>query len=163
MRAQQVLPMVLGAVLAALFVLVGLRESSVLGFTGVGRVLFSLCHAFVLWLPLLALVGTGTAIARARERGAQAGPDATGPALLWIHGPRPILLPYSGDLAQEVGSLEVHGFGAVTLLEAVLHEEAPEGAVADDRGTFSDPVEKGLHQPSTSALTRSTALAASNP
>ncbi len=57
------------AVLAALFVLVGLRESSVLGFTGVGRVLFSLCHAFVLWLPLLALIGTGTAVARAREDG----------------------------------------------------------------------------------------------
>ncbi len=57
------------AVLAALFVLVGFRESSVLGFTGLGRVLFGLCHALVLLLPLLALTGTGAAIARAREDG----------------------------------------------------------------------------------------------
>lgn len=57
------------ALLAALFVLVGLRESSVLGFTGLGRVLFSLCHALVLVLPLLALTGAGPAIVRAREEG----------------------------------------------------------------------------------------------
>jgi ABC-type transport system involved in multi-copper enzyme maturation permease subunit len=54
---------------AALFVLVGLRESSVIGFTGMGRVLFSLCHALVLLLPLLALAVTGQAVNRARDDG----------------------------------------------------------------------------------------------
>jgi hypothetical protein len=48
--------------LGAVFVVVGLRESSVLGFTGVGRVLFSLCHALVLLLPLLALLATMPAV-----------------------------------------------------------------------------------------------------
>lgn len=56
--------------LASVFVLVGLRESSVLGFTGMGRVLFSLCHVLVLVLPLLALLVTGQVIGRAREDGA---------------------------------------------------------------------------------------------
>ncbi|HSJ97550.1 MAG TPA: ABC transporter permease subunit [Myxococcota bacterium] len=55
--------------LAGVFVLVGLRESSVLGFTGVGRVLFSLCHALVLLLPLLALLATVQAVNRARDDG----------------------------------------------------------------------------------------------
>jgi ABC-2 type transport system permease protein len=57
------------AALALLFVGVGLRESSVLGFTGVGRVLFSLSHALVYLLPLLALVATGLFVTRAREDG----------------------------------------------------------------------------------------------
>ncbi len=57
------------AAVAALFVWVGLRESVVLGFTGVGRVLFSLCHALVLLLPLLALLGTAHTVPRAREDG----------------------------------------------------------------------------------------------
>ncbi len=57
------------SVLGALFVLVGMRESNVLGFTGLGRVLFSLCHALVLVLPLLALTGVGPAIVRGREEG----------------------------------------------------------------------------------------------
>lgn len=56
--------------LAAIFVLVGMRESTVLGFTGMGRVLFSLCHALVLVLPLLALVVTGQVVNRARDDGA---------------------------------------------------------------------------------------------
>jgi ABC-type transport system involved in multi-copper enzyme maturation permease subunit len=55
--------------LAALFVLVGLRESSVLGFTGVGRVLFSLSHALLLLLPLIALAATGQVVNRARDDG----------------------------------------------------------------------------------------------
>ncbi len=55
--------------LGAVFVLVGLRESSVLGFTGIGRVLFSLCHALVLFLPLLALLATVPAVNRARDDG----------------------------------------------------------------------------------------------
>jgi ABC-type transport system involved in multi-copper enzyme maturation permease subunit len=57
------------AALALLFVGVGLRESAVLGFTGAGRVLFSLSHALVYLLPLLALVATGLFVTRAREDG----------------------------------------------------------------------------------------------
>src|SRR5262245_31148614 len=57
------------AVVAAVFVLVGMRESSVLGFTGMGRVLLSVCHALVLVLPLLALSATGQVVNRAREDG----------------------------------------------------------------------------------------------
>jgi ABC-type transport system involved in multi-copper enzyme maturation permease subunit len=56
--------------LAVVFVLVGLRESSVIGFTGMGRVLFSLCHALVFVLPLVALALTGQVVNRAREEGA---------------------------------------------------------------------------------------------
>jgi ABC-2 type transport system permease protein len=56
-------------VLAVVFVLVGLRESSVLGFTGVGRVLLSMCHALLLLLPLLALTMFAPVIGRAREDG----------------------------------------------------------------------------------------------
>jgi ABC-2 type transport system permease protein len=58
------------ATLAAVFVLVGLRESGVVGFTGMGRVLFSLCHALVLLLPLMALTVTGQVVNRARDEGA---------------------------------------------------------------------------------------------
>jgi ABC-type transport system involved in multi-copper enzyme maturation permease subunit len=57
------------AALGGVFVLVGLRESSVLGFTGAGRVLFSLCHALVLFLPLLALLATVQSVNRARDDG----------------------------------------------------------------------------------------------
>lgn len=55
--------------LAALFVLVGLRESTVAHFTGMGRVLFSLCHTLLVVLPLLALAVTGQSVSRAREDG----------------------------------------------------------------------------------------------
>lgn len=57
------------AVLAGLFFVVGLRESDVLGFTGMQRVLLSLGHALVLLLPLLALTGTGLLVNRARQDG----------------------------------------------------------------------------------------------
>jgi len=57
------------AALAGLFLLVGLRESGVLGFTGMARVLLSLSHALVLLLPLLALTGTGLIVNRARRDG----------------------------------------------------------------------------------------------
>ncbi|MBE7449811.1 MAG: ABC transporter permease [Kofleriaceae bacterium] len=57
------------ALLAVVFVLVGLRESTVLGFTGIGRVLLSMCHALLLLLPLLALTALGPVIGRAREDG----------------------------------------------------------------------------------------------
>ncbi|MBK9035787.1 MAG: ABC transporter permease subunit [Myxococcales bacterium] len=55
--------------LATVFVLVGLRESTVMGFTGMGRVLLSLCHALLLILPLLALTALGPVIGRARDDG----------------------------------------------------------------------------------------------
>jgi ABC-2 type transport system permease protein len=55
--------------LAAIFVLVGMRESTLMGFTGMGRVLLSFCHALVLLLPLLALTATGQVINHAREDG----------------------------------------------------------------------------------------------
>lgn len=66
------LPVCVGlyAALGAVFVLVGLRESMVMGFTGMGRVLFSLCHALVLVLPLIALGVTGQVVSRARDDGA---------------------------------------------------------------------------------------------
>jgi ABC-type transport system involved in multi-copper enzyme maturation permease subunit len=51
------------------FVLVGLRESTLLGFTGMGRVLLSLSHALVLLLPLLALTATAQVVNRARDDG----------------------------------------------------------------------------------------------
>lgn len=57
------------AVLVALFVLVGMRESTILGFTGMGRVLLSVCHALVLLLPLLALTACGQVVNRARDDG----------------------------------------------------------------------------------------------
>lgn len=58
------------ALLAAIFVLVGVRESALMGFTGMGRVLLSCSHALVVVLPLLALVATGQVISQARESGA---------------------------------------------------------------------------------------------
>jgi ABC-2 type transport system permease protein len=57
------------AVLAGVLVLVGMRESTLLGFTGVGRVLLAFSHALVLVLPLLALTATGQVVGRARDDG----------------------------------------------------------------------------------------------
>lgn len=57
------------ALISAIFVLVGLRESSLLGFTGMGRVLLSFSHALLLLLPLLALTATAQVVNRAREDG----------------------------------------------------------------------------------------------
>ncbi len=65
-------PWICGALYVALagaFLWFGARESGVVGFTGMGRVLFSLCHALVFFLPLLALGVTGQVIGRAREDG----------------------------------------------------------------------------------------------
>jgi ABC-2 type transport system permease protein len=56
-------------VLVGVFVLVGLRESSVLGFTGLGRVLINFSHALVFLLPLLALTATAQVFPKAREDG----------------------------------------------------------------------------------------------
>jgi len=57
------------ALLIATFVVVATRESSVFGFTGMGRVLLSFAHALVVVLPLLALTATGQVVGRARDDG----------------------------------------------------------------------------------------------
>jgi ABC-2 type transport system permease protein len=57
------------AVVAGVFIVVGQREAPLLGFTGSARVLFSMSHALVLLLPLVALTATAPAIGRARDDG----------------------------------------------------------------------------------------------
>jgi ABC-type transport system involved in multi-copper enzyme maturation permease subunit len=57
------------ALLGVVLVTVGEREAPLLGFTGSARVLFSLGHALVLVLPLIALTATAPAIGRARDDG----------------------------------------------------------------------------------------------
>jgi ABC-type transport system involved in multi-copper enzyme maturation permease subunit len=102
-----VLCLVLYALLGAVFVLVGLRESSVLGFTGIGRVLFSLCHALVLVLPLLALLATVQAVNRARDDGSLelflSHPIGRGAFLLGVTGVR--LAALALPLALVMGAL----------------------------------------------------------
>ena len=51
------------------FVWLGLRESSVLGFTGLSRVVLNVANATVIAVPLVALVATCQAIAKARTSG----------------------------------------------------------------------------------------------
>jgi ABC-2 type transport system permease protein len=51
------------------FAWLGLRESSVLGFTGMSRVVLNLSNALVLTLPLVALVATSGSVVRARSSG----------------------------------------------------------------------------------------------
>jgi len=57
------------AVLAGVFLLVGMRESTVFGFTGTGRVLVSYVHAPLVLLPLMALIATGQVVNKARDDG----------------------------------------------------------------------------------------------
>lgn len=57
------------AVLAGVFLLVGMRESTVFGFTGTDRVLISYVHALLVLLPLMALVATGQVVNRSRDDG----------------------------------------------------------------------------------------------
>lgn len=57
------------AALAAVLILVGLRESSIMGFTGSGRVLVAFSQALTLVLPLLALTATGQVVGRAKDDG----------------------------------------------------------------------------------------------
>lgn len=56
-------------VLAGVLVTVGVRESSIYGFTGTSRVLLSFTHALILVLPLIALTALAPAVQRAREDG----------------------------------------------------------------------------------------------
>ena len=51
------------------FIWLGLRESSVLGFTGLSRVILNLANAVALVLPLVSLVATSQSIVRARSAG----------------------------------------------------------------------------------------------
>ena len=60
---------VIYAALAALLTFAAMRESSVLEFTGTGRVLLSFAHALLFLLPLLALGSTAQTLNRAREDG----------------------------------------------------------------------------------------------
>ena len=53
----------------SLFVWLGLRESSVLGFTGLSRVVLNVSNAVVLAVPLVALVATSQTVVRARQSG----------------------------------------------------------------------------------------------
>lgn len=57
-------------ILGVVFVVVGTRESTVVGFTGMGRALLSFTHVLVFLLPLLALTATGQVVNTAREEGA---------------------------------------------------------------------------------------------
>lgn len=57
------------AVLGGVLLTVGVRESSILGFTGTSRVLLSFSHALILLLPLIALMALAPVVQRAREDG----------------------------------------------------------------------------------------------
>ena len=57
------------AVVFGAFIWLGLRESSVLGFTGLSRVVLNVANAVVVTVPLVALVATSQAIVRARSTG----------------------------------------------------------------------------------------------
>jgi len=53
----------------AAFVWLGLRESAVLGFTGMSRVVLNMANAVILAVPLVALVATSGCVVRARQSG----------------------------------------------------------------------------------------------
>lgn len=55
--------------LAVAFVWLGLRESTVLGFTGLSRVLLNLANAVLVVFPLVVLIGTHSAVVKARTSG----------------------------------------------------------------------------------------------
>lgn len=57
------------ALVFGLFVWLGLRESTVLGFTGLSRVILNVANAVVLAVPLVALVATSQTVVRARHSG----------------------------------------------------------------------------------------------
>lgn len=57
------------AVVFSGFLWLGLRESRVLGFTGLSRVVLNVANAIVLAVPLVALVATSQTIVKARQNG----------------------------------------------------------------------------------------------
>ncbi len=60
---------VLSALLVGFFLVVAARESSVLGFTGFGKVMAGVVQASLLLVPLLALASTAQAVTAARQAG----------------------------------------------------------------------------------------------
>lgn len=60
---------VLAVGLVGFFVLVGTRESAVIGFTGFGRVMGGVVQASLMFVPLLALGSTAQAVTAARQSG----------------------------------------------------------------------------------------------
>lgn len=57
------------AIVFAGFIGLGLRESSVLGFTGLSRVVLNMANAVALVVPLVALVASSPCVVRARQSG----------------------------------------------------------------------------------------------
>lgn len=57
------------AALFAMFVWLGLRESSILGFTGVSRVVLNVVNVTLLAVPIVVLVATSQSVVRARTSG----------------------------------------------------------------------------------------------
>jgi ABC-2 type transport system permease protein len=57
------------AALFAAFVWIGLRESAVLGFTGLSRAILSVANALTVAVPLVVLIATSQCIVRARQSG----------------------------------------------------------------------------------------------
>jgi ABC-2 type transport system permease protein len=55
--------------LGGAFVWLGLRESSVLGFTGLSRVMLNMANAVIVVFPLIVLIGTHAAVIRGRSTG----------------------------------------------------------------------------------------------
>ncbi len=55
--------------MVAAFVWLGLRESTMLGFTGLSRVLLNVANAVIVVFPLVVLVGTHSAVVRAKTSG----------------------------------------------------------------------------------------------
>lgn len=53
----------------ALFIWLGLRESTVLGFTGLSRVVLNVSNTILLAVPLVALIATSQTVVRARQSG----------------------------------------------------------------------------------------------
>ena len=70
MRSRWVLLVgVVYALVFGAFVWLGLRESSVLGFTGMSRIILNVSNAVVIAVPLVALVATSQAVVGARSSG----------------------------------------------------------------------------------------------
>ncbi len=61
--------LVLYALIFAVFVALGLRESSILGFTGISRVVLNVTNGVLVAVPLLVLLATCQVIVRARTSG----------------------------------------------------------------------------------------------
>jgi ABC-2 type transport system permease protein len=97
-----------------------MRESMVVGFSGLGRMLLSFVHTLVLVLPLLALTATGQVINRARDDGTLelifSHPvrrsayfvAVTGTRYLTLVGPLVVLMVGMGVLGRLVFGQEVH-------------------------------------------------------